>query len=392
MSSPLGIFIIGEVVVLFFGLLLAVGMKQYFMFQKIMFVVGIVGFALGVAVMLANSQATFISRFNQFMSGITAEPDAYHAIINTARQQGFTPGAPFSLLQTGKLMVWVFLGMGFVALSSSFAGEIKNVQRNQMLGMVGAALVAGFAFIIWTQAAEMTFGTDFIQSVGWLSTNAPGKSIFPTTPFTSLFAAILTNNMLLTAIIMLGFFSWSVLLPGVCFVYSSRAILAWSLDRLAPNILGEVSEKYHTPINTIVLIVVLGTVFNALYASPGSLGGMLTISLWGTLGLALTFFATCVAGTVFPYVRKEFYKGSAAEMDVGGIPVMTIAGIIASVYVGGVIYFFLTESAYGVNTPIALGGLAAVFIVGAILYEALKWHRRRQGIDVELAYKEIPIE
>lgn len=391
-ETPLAIFIIGETIILFFGLLLALGMKKYFALQKALFALAIAGFAIGAILMLMTSQVTFISRFNQFMSPFTGESDTYHTIINTARQEGLTLGVPISVLPTLKLTIWVFLAMGFCVLSSSFAGEVKKIKKSQTFGMLFSVLIAGLIFIVWTSLGQKTFGADFIQSITYLDMYAPQASIFPTTPWLSLFAGLLTDNIVLSTTVLLGFFSMSLLLPVVTFIYASRAILAWSVDRLTPDKLGEVSEKYHTPIYTILVIVIASTIFNALYAIAGDQPILINILMWGIFGMTLTFFATVLAGAFFPYFKKEFYKGSPAQIEIAGIPVMTIAGIIAAIYTASMIYWFLVEEMVGTNTPEALATIATNFIIGAIVYHLLKWLRRRQGINVELAYKEIPIE
>jgi amino acid transporter len=390
-ESALGIFIIGTLVILFFAALLILGMKAYFNFQKAMFVVAMAGFILGVIVMAATSQGEFISKFNHFMSAFTEESDAYHTIIKTAEQEGYS-WAPFSTLATLKLTIWVYLSMGYCVLSSSFAGEIKNVKKSQPIGMASGVLVAGAIYILWSTFGQSAFGADFIRAISYLDMNAPQASIFPTMPWLSLFAGLVAPNIILSLIIFLGFFAMSLLLPAVCMVYSSRGILAWSIDRLTPDKLGEVNEKYHSPVNTILVVTIGGIIFNAMYAFAGDTPILVNILMWAIFAMTFSFGATTLVGAFFPFYKKHFYKGSAGDINIAGIPLMTICGIIASIYIGSMIYWFATEPYVGTNSPEAIAVIILVFVVGAIFYYAFKSWRRKQDIDVELAYREIPIE
>ena len=192
--------------------------------------------------------------------------------------------------------------------------------------------------------------------------------------------------------VLIGVVFMSILLPGTCFVYCTRALLAWSIDRLVPDKLSKVSERYHSPVNTILVVTVLALVANAIYVFSGAIPTLLSLQMWTVFACTFTFFATVLVGTFFPYFRRKFYEGSAGSVEIAGIPVMTIAGAAATIYIGAMIYFFLTDSYVGTNTPPALALVALSFVTGAIFYYAFRWWRKKQGIDVELAYKEVPIE
>jgi high-affinity Fe2+/Pb2+ permease len=75
-----------------------------------------------------------------------------------------------------------------------------------------------------------------------------------------------------------------------------------------------------------------------------------------------------------------------------GIPLITVAGAIFAVYLGYLLYSWVTVSAYGVNNPISAIYLSAQFVLAIVVYGISRYVRRRQGIRLELIHKSIPVE
>jgi len=57
-----------------------------------------------------------------------------------------------------------------------------------------------------------------------------------------------------------------------------------------------------------------------------------------------------------------------------------------------VVYRVIVDSDYGANSPISMAMFIAVFIVGAIWYFVARAIRRRQGVNLDARFEEIPIE
>ena len=55
-------------------------------------------------------------------------------------------------------------------------------------------------------------------------------------------------------------------------------------------------------------------------------------------------------------------------------------------------YFYPTEDTLAANAPESLWMIFIIFLVGFIIFWIAKYYRKAQGIDVELAFKEIPPE
>jgi hypothetical protein len=75
-----------------------------------------------------------------------------------------------------------------------------------------------------------------------------------------------------------------------------------------------------------------------------------------------------------------------------GLPLMTFACSIG--FVAAVFYFFVLffdEFAAG-HDPGRLALMAATFAGGLVFFLSMKAYRKSKGVDVNLAFKEIPIE
>jgi amino acid transporter len=171
---------------------------------------------------------------------------------------------------------------------------------------------------------------------------------------------------------------------------ATRYMLAWSLDRTVPRQAGEVSDRYHTPVKAILLCGITGTV--ALIAlvqwSNASLLGAL-------LAQILAFIVVSIAGIVFPFRLKAIWE-SGGGRRIGGIPAVTLAGIGGVIALGGLMLLFIFDdtvnATFAVTRAISLRFMIGVVVVGAIWYVGAWFVNRNKGIDLALAYREIPPE
>ena len=119
----------------------------------------------------------------------------------------------------------------------------------------------------------------------------------------------------------------------------------------------------------------------------GGLMGMLYTSCW------VCFMVTSIAAAVFPWRRPAMYKASpVSKWQLGGIPAITIVGIINAVFMLVLAYANLAVPIMGGGNVVSIGVLVAFYIISAILYFAFKYYRKSQGIDIENIYREIPAE
>jgi APA family basic amino acid/polyamine antiporter len=115
----------------------------------------------------------------------------------------------------------------------------------------------------------------------------------------------------------------------------------------------------------------------------------------GTFLWAISFIVPGMATIIFPYTKKDLLDSAPAFMrkKMAGVPIVTILGVLTTIsflYIG---YLALVNPLITSVTPLTLyGGLIAFLIVVgciAVYYASVMYHKKR-GLDIELAFKEIP--
>ena len=79
-------------------------------------------------------------------------------------------------------------------------------------------------------------------------------------------------------------------------------------------------------------------------------------------------------------------------MKVAGIPLTSISAVICLIFFVLLEYFFLTNSLYGANIPAVYEAIAFSLAVPIIIFVASYYYCKSKGIDLSLAFREIPPE
>jgi amino acid transporter len=316
----------------------------------------------------------------------------FNQVIPAAVKNGYTLPGGFSLADTLLMLPWVFFVVGYAQGSAQIGGEVKHAARSQYLAMVGGVLLNGamlaLLVIVFTQAV----GIDWIGSVGYLSINNPAVLNLPGTlsPSYNFIVSLLTGNVLVPLIIGIGFVFWALLGTPLSELQATRYMLAWAVDRMVPAPLGDVSERFHSPVKAIIFCTVTGTLaLIALLAFPQA-------SLLGALLAQIAaFILVSIAGIVFPFKLRHVWE-SAGGQRLFGFPTVTLAGIGGVIVLGALMLMFIFNSTintnFGVTARLSLSFMIGVIVVGIIWYVAAYFLNRNQGVDVSLAYREIPPE
>lgn len=387
-TQPWPKFIIGSAILLLSALILRSGMKTYLLSQKIVFSLAMFGSLLLIAVLASYSHDAFVATFNAMMGPLMDNnPDPYNGIIASAAEHGWTT-AGASLMTTIAASNWAFLPLIGAAFSIAIAGEIKSVERAQTFGMLGAILVNVVIWVVTVALANSVFGYDFIGSAVYNLLGGGGLTT-PTDASISLLTGILTQSWLITLLVSIGFIAWIWMwIPGM-HTFGIRAVVAWSFDRVAPDALGTISSTRHTPTVAIWVTWVVTVIFMALFSFTSFFATVVILIEAALLAWAIVL----VAGIFFPYTRPEIYgKSPIAGRRILGLPMMSVCCFLGAA--AALFYFWALYA-----DPIAAGHqpkqvaiVAGVFVIGVIFFYVMKSYRKSQGIDVNLAFKEIPIE
>jgi basic amino acid/polyamine antiporter, APA family len=388
LAGKWGTFLIASAALIIGAIILASGMRRFFFSQKVMFSIAVVGTLVFIAALIFTSRAEFVSNWNSVMGDrLDVGDDAYNGVIQAAQQAGWSdPG--FDWKQTLLLSNWAFLPLIGAAFSISIGGEIKQVGRGQTFGIIGAITISVLVWIISIALVFKTMGKDFLGAVTYSNLNGVEGAATPVTPFPTLLTGLGTNSVFLTILIALGFVGWIWLWIPTQILYPTRAVVAWSLDRVAPDTLGTVSERTHTPIPAILLCLAGGITFVGMLAFTSFFQLVIFIEV-----AVLAWAVVLLAGVFFPYRRPDIYnKGPIANMKIGGIPVMSVACALGAA--AAFFYFFnlfFDDFAAG-HARHSMSVLIGWFVGSFVLYWIMWFIRRRQGVNVDLAFKEIPIE
>jgi amino acid transporter len=385
-----GTFWIGTAVLLIAGLLLATGTRRYFSVQRVVFAVAILCTAVTVLVMLFGSRSSFQSNLTE-LTGLR-----YDDVIKSAESQGYAPASGIDWGETFKFLVWPLLPLLGAVQSIGIGGEIKRVRRSQLVGMLGAVIGTGLLIALFALLSNKAFGQSFQGAIAFNSltgiADGSTEGSIGAAPYFTTLAGILANSVVLSIVIMAAFVAWFWFWVPAELAYTTRSMIAWSFDRLVPSRLGYVSRRFHTPVVAIAIGTAGAIVFMWLIAFHG-------IALLTLVEALLVIWGTAMAvAIVFPWVGKRFFDASPAKAyRVGGIPLMAITGAVTVAFFAvAFVLLWRDSNAAGSLFDAAhrteLWIIAGTLVAGIVWYVGNKLYRRSQGVDIDLAFRQIPIE
>jgi amino acid transporter len=385
-GNPLYISIIGIVITLV-AMALWIVMKPKLAFQvfSALLILELFGIMVSVGLLLAMGHTGFVNAVNSY----TGYPRYYQTVAAYGASNYGPYGSNFTNTLLFVPLLFAFYYM-FATAPSYIAGEFKRSSRSIATGM-GISFILSIAFaalIVWT--FETVVGMDFLNgSVALTDYFYPGPALPPSAslPFamglTSAPAFAAHGNSIWLGIIFLSSASWYFLWLVLGFYIFSRFMLSMSLDRLVPRWLGSVTRSTHQPWAGILVIGIAGIILLPILAYN-------YLALYSPL-IFLLFF--------LPMITVMLTSLSLARLGIRNRkPLPTVAGLAS--------FVVTLVSAYLVSTLRLLGNaaaftpsnketgaviIAAVFIGAALLYLGSRWYNQRsRGIDIGLAFKELP--
>jgi APA family basic amino acid/polyamine antiporter len=166
--------------------------------------------------------------------------------------------------------------------------------------------------------------------------------------------------------------------------------VAMSLDRLLPEWVSRVSDRFHTPVNA-HLAYFLASIPVILVYNLWSSWTALTLGV--TFACGYVFVVTALAGALMPYRAKALYDASpGAAYKIGNIPMVTVFGLIGAIVGAVLVLNFMFSSALGLTSLLAYQVVFGVLVVPIVWYFLARMVQRSHGINVDYAFKEIPPE
>jgi amino acid transporter len=384
------VFAFGTVLNVLFALLLIFGGRVYWRVQKWLFLLAGLAILIMVGLLLVRGGS-----FNASWDSFAAKNGTlrYDQVIPAAHAAGFTgANASFSFSATLLMLPWVFFVVGYAQGSAQIGGEVKRASRSQYFAMVGGVLINGLVLAIIVLLTTHAVGTSWLRSVDYLAANDPTKLGIPggLAPGVNFLVALMTHNTVLLALLGIGFVIWALMGTPLSELQATRYMLAWGLDRSGPQWLGRVNDRVHTPVAAIVFCTVTGEI---------ALLALINIAQASLLGALLAqiaaFILVSAAGIAFPYRLKDLWE-SAGGRRVLGVPAVALAGVGGVIALGALLILFIFNKSisaqFAVTAHLSIEFMVGVIIVGILWYIGAYLVNKRRGINLNLAYKEIPPE
>jgi len=393
-GSTAGILLTATVINILAAVITISGLRVTLRVFAVLALLGTLSWIAAVSLVALTPHSQFVSTFSQYGS--------YDAVVSNANSAGVFP-----VVSDWNQPSATVLGIGFAAVSIVFTqnlsyvgGEVKNVRKTAPIGILAALGTASLVLIFMAYSLSNTVGSQFLGSLYSLYfTGSSGYPLGSVSPSYVLFASMLaSNNLPLMYFMGIGITLSVLALPVLLYVIVSRSIFAWSFDRVLPRWFSEVSNRFHTPVNSAVTIFLIAEIL--LFPLVYYIGQLVTLFAASTVGFVITLFLAAIAGTVLPYRKKELYNSSGIQrMKIGPLSLITAAGAVATVYIGLLIYALLSQPGFLIYNPSDLGLTAfgyllafSLVIVGLIIYYVSRYMRKRRGIDLNVVFREIPVE
>ncbi len=378
-------FLVATILTLLFTLIMLRGTKFAARFMLVMFAVVWIGMALWYLGLIVTSNGAFTSNFTALTGANPA------SIVDTAKGAGFTPPAGLNLGMTLLAMLWAFQNLTGFEWTGYFAGEIKNVRRTVITSVLGGLVAGALLYALGSLLVYKTVGFDLFSALSYVGLNASDKLPAGVNYVLPALTRFLALPAAFKVYIVLAFLLSIIWWTPAGFLLGTRNLFAWSFDRMAPSWVADVSPTLHTPVKATIIIGIYIEFLNWMNIY-GGLGGYL-VNIIAVMALAFIFVG--LAAVLFPYRRKDLYANApeAVRTRVGGIPLMSIAGVVTILSWLFVLIAAFTATQFGLKiTGLAMIEAFAVPVIAIVWYFIAMGVRRSQGINMGQVFSEIPPE
>jgi basic amino acid/polyamine antiporter, APA family len=372
------------------------GMRWYTNVQKYFMMPGaILGLLIIAASLLIWNKNTFFSNFDKFQGVVGGQPSG--SVEALAAKNGFNAHASTDWTDTvGMSVEFAYLYL-WTMWSIELFGEMKSARRvRTVFGMfTGSHVLMFITYLVGFTWAYYYVGTAWMKSFAYMALNNSdqlgggwdfrGAATFFYMPSLNLFLGI---------VLFLCFVGPASQSLFNTILGSSRLMLAASFDRLLPSWLGKVNSK-GVPHVSIWLGVGLSAAVAATYEAWNNIGELL---FWSTFMTLIAMAFSMLAGVLLPYRMKSVYEVSpASQYKLFGAPLIVVIGLISVVFITGLdLAAGLMNSQFHLfqfSNPAARAGAitaGVVTLASIIWYFVVVSQRKKEGIDVAAAFREIP--
>jgi basic amino acid/polyamine antiporter, APA family len=380
-------FLLGTAMIVLVAVILSLGPRVVRRFLNVLFIPAILGSVVTLIVLLVTAKDEFVTKFNDFMAD-RGGGETYQSILAAAEEAGYVnePSTLSALILAIPIGYYIYIGFTY---SSYIGGEVKEPGKNQPRIILATLAFAAAMYLVCLWRFYDIVGQDFINSVVYLNNNTDDGSGLPVDPVLNLFAGIMTGSTVLNVIMAVSFFLWNFLLLFVIATVITRNLFAWSVDRIMPDAVTKVDRRFHSPWVATLIVIVASEILLVLYVFTTFFQ---EVSNYIVL-YSIAFWVASFAAILLPYRRPEIYNAAPdfVRRKIGGVPVLVLFGVGNLVLFSLVLYSAFKLPAFsGPTGTDAVLFVIGIYVAGLLVYVAARAIQRRRGIDIDLAYREIP--
>lgn len=393
LSTPLTITSLGMVALIITAIIFLTGIGNTQRVLMALFIVGFIGFLSFLFVLFTTPNNVFVTNFNNLFG-----TNAASNLVQVAEKNGYSPGWSVNgSLAAGVLGIENMTGFVWAIYAG---GELKKVTKASWMATVVPGIIGIALYVLTAYALYGALGYDFISGVGYLYNAASGvvgpSSYLNVSPVSipSFYVAFLNANPYLVAFIGFSFVLGVYGAELTTFLLVTRMLFAYSFDRILPTKFAMVSDRFHTPAFSILVCTIGGAIFTIIANYTNFYA-----SFFGNVSIDTTvfFMITAIAAIKFPYGKTKHVFDQAPSIvrkKLAGIPIVVIAGTITFITFLYATYQAVTNpSLGGTITPSSLTvSLLLPLLIPIVIYYASKSYHRSKGLDITLAFQEIPPE
>ena len=358
-----------------------VGWRWMIRFLSTVFWIVTGGMLIAVATLLITGKSSFAKNFDSF-----AGTGAYQGTIDKAVKAGTNVSPSFSFGQTIILVAGLATVSIYCYWSSFVGGELRQASTIKTANNMARAGVGGLLVVaLFTAIVLHSVGSEFMRAA-----NSGGlPDTVPFGPSFMFLSAASVGNTLFAIVLAACYCAFWPLICWLSLLQPTRMLFAYSFDGMLPKVFASTTRGGAPWFS--VIVSGLGSIAVLWWATGSS--SFFKALAYATLIQLIAMGLVGLSAAVVAYRRPELYRASASQVRVGGIPLTTIAGIGSILTAVFLWIVFLSEPKLGIadRQGFFVWAIGTV-LAGAIFYGAAYSIRKGQGVNVNLAFAEIPPE
>ena len=376
--------------------LVIVGLGSIFSLRRIAQVIlGLVIFQVLAFVVLGFLFATHSHQdFVNALGSFSGKATAYNDVVALAQKNNIALGVDIG----ASIFVVPFMVLNYNGVLYSYyvGGELKRPGRTYIwASVISIALLIVVWVGVWLLMVN-TIGLNFMQAQAQAGTTDAADYAAITSLQANAgglgYGLVLSGDPITKILIGLAVPAAELAVDLAFVAVVTRVIFALAFDRMLPIGLAKISERSQSPINAVILAVVVAIAFTI----GGSILNIANISANLALFFALVLLAGSVSAVALPFRRPELIKNPATnDVDrVAGIPTAAVWGAVSTLGALFTIAVIVSKpSVFGAFSFVSVGSLIVIFFSGPVIYFIVRQRRlSTSSIDMSLAMRELPPE